>query len=250
MKHNTSTQHVLNFCNQLNLFGISKTLDYRLTEIDSENLDFNEALALLLEDETLYRKNKRFERLKKSASFSQGAHLESFDLAVSRGLSKAQLKKLESLEFLDHSQNIIIFGPTGVGKSFLAQAIGFKACQQGSETKFFSINKLFLEAEAQSAAGNTLGFLKKIRKQKILILDDFGLRNYTHEEASLLLDILEERYQVATTIITSQIKPLGWADLFEDKIIAEAILDRLINCAHIFEMKGASFRKNHKPKST
>lgn len=250
MKHNPSTQNALDFCNQLKLFGISKTLDYRLTEIDSENLSFTEALALLLEDESLYRKNKRFERLKRSASFSQGAYLESFDFATNRGISKAQLKKLESLEFLDHSQNIIVFGPTGVGKSFLAQAIGFKACQQGMETKFFPINKLFLEAEAQAACGNTLGFLKKIRKQKVLILDDFGLRNYTHPEASLLLDILEERYQVATTIITSQIKPLGWKDLFEDQVIAEAILDRLINCAHIFELKGGSFRKNHKPKDT
>jgi DNA replication protein DnaC len=229
---------------------MSKTLDYRLTEATSANLDLSEALALLLEDELLYRQHKRFERLKRLATFSQGAHLESFDLATNRGISKTQLKKLESLDFIDQTENIIIFGPTGVGKSFLAQAIGFKACQQAMDTKFYSINKLFLEATAQAACGNTLGFLKKLRKQKILILDDFGLRNYTHAEASLLLDILEERYQVATTIMTSQIKPLGWKTLFEDQVIAEAILDRLINCAHIFELKGDSFRKKHKPKST
>lgn len=248
MKQNTN--HVQDYCNELKLFGMSKTLDFRLSEADSENLDFTEALALVLEDESLYRKHKRFERLKRLATFSQGAYLESFDFATNRGISKTQLKKLESLDFIDQTQNIIIFGPTGVGKSFLAQAIGFKGCQQAMDTKFYSINKLFLEAEAQAACGNTLAFLKKIRKQKILILDDFGLRNYTHKEASLLLDILEERYQVATTILTSQIKPLGWKDLFEDQVIAEAILDRLINCAHIFELKGDSFRKNHKPKST
>ena len=235
---------------QLKLFGLRETLDLRLCEAASDNLSLEDALSLLLEDEVLFRKNKRFQRLTRAARFSQIAALENFQTQPQRGINKPQLKRLASLNFIDQSHNIILFGPTGVGKSFLAQAIGYKACQMGIDTLFFPLNKFFLELEAAEASDKTLFFFKKLRRIKVLILDDFGLRNYSHKEASSLLDVLEERYQHGSTIITSQVKPLGWKSLFKDHVIAESITDRLINCAHIFELTGDSFRKNHKPKSS
>ena len=114
------------------------------------------------------------------------------------------------------------------------------------ETYFISANKFFRETEA---AGTYLSYLKRIRKSRILIIDDFGLRSYSHKEANYLLDIFEDRYQKCPVIITSQVKPQGWRSLFEDEVIAEAILDRLTACAHMVEVKGESYRANHKVKN-
>jgi DNA replication protein DnaC len=110
------------------------------------------------------------------------------------------------------------------------------------------VNRLFKEIEVAEASGTYLNYLAKLNRAKILILDDFGLRNYSHEEANIIYDILEERYQKGSTIITSQVKPQGWKILFEDEVIGEAIIDRLTACAHIIDVTGDSFRNNHSPK--
>ena len=140
-------------------------------------------------------------------------------------------------------------GATGTGKSFLAQAIGHEACASGYEVLFISMNRLFKEIELADAQGIYLSYLNRLKNRvKILILDDFGLRNYSHREATILYEILEDRYRKNSLIVTSQMDPRGWKSLIEDKVIAEAILDRLVAAADVIHIKGSSFRRNHKKK--
>lgn len=233
--------------NELKLYGIKESLDYRISEAAQAHLSHQEFLALLLEDENLYRKNKRSERLRKRARFNNQSLLENFEIDSTRGVNKTLIKAFSSLKFVDEKQNIILIGGTGVGKSFLAQAIGHQVCLNGFETFFTSSNKLFKEVQAQDAAGTYLKYLERIKRATLLIIDDLGLRNYTHEEANALYDILEDRYQKGSTIITSQVKPQGWKALFEDPVIAEAIVDRITSCAHEVLIKGPTRRTKNLP---
>ena len=235
--------------NNLKFFGIKESLNYRLTEAIQSNVSHQDFLSFILEDEFVYRRNKRSEMLRKRAKFKDRVCLEDFNPSVNRGINKSMIQQLQTLYFVNNNENLIFVGGTGAGKSYLAQAIGHTACLAGIETFFISANRLFKEFEAEEAAGNYLNYIKRLRKMKLLIIDDLGLRNYSHKEANTLYEILEDRYQKGPVIITSQTKPQGWKSLFEDEVIAEAILDRLTSCAHIVEVKGESYRSNHKVKN-
>lgn len=236
--------------NELKFFGMREALMHRLGEAEHSSLSHDEFLNLVLQDEKLYRQNRRCEMLRKRAKFNIRASLNDFDLSEKRGISKASINQFKSLYFINANENIVFMGGTGVGKSFLAQAIGYEACTVGIEVFYISTNRLFKEIEIADAQGTYLSYLNRLKNRvKILILDDFGLRNYSHKEANVLYEILEDRYQNAPVIITSQVDPRGWNDLIEDKVIAEAILDRLTACAHIIEIKGSSYRARHKSKT-
>tara|TARA_Y100000768_G_scaffold336938_1_gene278837 strand:- start:1695 stop:2447 length:753 start_codon:yes stop_codon:yes gene_type:complete len=238
----------INLLSDLKFTGMKESLDYRVTEAMQNNLAHTDFLLLLLEDENLYRKTKKSEMLRKRAKFNTYASLDEFKPGSKRGITKASVKQFKTLNFYQAKENLIFIGGTGAGKSFLAQAIGHEACAQCIETVFISVNKLFKELEVAEASGTYLNYVAKLGRAKILILDDLGLRNYSHTEANILYDILEERYQKGSTIITSQVKTQGWKTLFEDEVIAEAIVDRLTACAHTIDVTGDSFRNNHAPK--
>src|SRR5690606_20509231 len=153
-------------------------------------------------------------------------YLEEWDASANRGISKAKLKELGLLNFYHKKQNLLITGKTGVGKTHLAIALGNRLCRDGASTAFYSTNLFFEEVAAEKAAGRYLRLVRKLSKVKIIVLDDFALRNYTHDEANVLLEMLEERYRKGIMIITSQVSPEGWKPLFEDPVIAEAITDR------------------------
>lgn len=233
---------------ELRLNGINESLSIRLQEVTDNNLSHQDFLKLILEDEFLYRKNKKSIRLKKRARFNDQSLLEDFESGIERGVTKTLLQRLSSLSFVEKKENLIFTGGTGAGKSYLAQALGHRACLEGIEVFYVSVNKLFKEIELNEVAGKYLSFLQKIKKASVLILDDFGLRNYSHDEASKLYDILEDRYHKASTIVTSQVRPKGWKTLFEDQVIAEAIIDRISSCALEINLKGESWRKKHLPK--
>lgn len=233
--------------NQLKFYGMSNSVEYRMTEAIDSNLSHQDFLTFMLEDENLYRRNRRCETLRKRARFNDKCYLEDFNVDPKRGITKSKVQQLKSLGFLDHSENLLFIGGTGAGKSFLAQAIGHAACACGVETFFISANKLFKEIELAEAQGNYLSYLNRLKTRvKLLIIDDLGLRNYTHKEANILYEVLEDRYRKGSLIITSQVKTLGWKTLFEDEVIAEAIIDRLTACAHIIDVKGESFRGKEK----
>lgn len=243
-------KEVLEHLNKLKMTGLKESLDYRLKEALKSNLSYQEFLSLVLEDEVLYRTNRRSEMLKRRAKFKDQATLESFEADPKRGVSRSMIKQLQTLHFMMSFENIVLYGNTGAGKSYLAQAIGHAACHSGREAFFIPMNYLFSQIKAAEKAGSYLLYLKRLRQVPLLILDDFGLRSYTHHEATLLYQILEDRYQRGSTIITTQTKPQGWKDLFEDPVIAESIIDRILPCSHQIEFKSTadSYRGNHKPK--
>lgn len=233
---------------ELKLFGMRESIDYRLTSTSIGGLCHEELLKLLVEDELLYRSNAKAERLRKKATFKDVVLLSDFDCDVKRGVSKIMIKEFQSLNFLKSFENIIFVGGTGVGKSFLAQGIGHCACLSGRDSKFIAINYLFEQFKAAQRSGHVLSFLKRFSMYEVLILDDLGLRKFTHEEATLLYQIVEDRCQKGSTIITTQVRPPGLKDLFEDQVLAEAVIDRLTSNAHIIEIKGSSYRRNQAPK--
>jgi DNA replication protein DnaC len=233
---------------QLKLSGIKETLEFRIIEAAKSSLSYEELLRLLLEDELLHRSNKRALSLKHRANFNDAVILADFDADPKRGISKMLIKELQTLHFMKAFENIYLYGGTGAGKSYLSQAIGQQACLLGLETKFISLNYLFEQYRFSERAGTTLNFLKKIASYKLLILDDIGLRKLTHEEAIILYQILEDRYRKQSTIVTTQLRPEGLKDLFEDPVLAEAIVDRIKSNAHVIEIKGESYRKKQNPK--
>lgn len=236
--------------NDLKFFGIKNSLDYRLNEAIKDNLTHQELLTFLLEDERLYRQNKRSEMLRKRAKFKDRVYLEEFEVSTNRGISKSLVKQFKTLQFVENSENLLFIGGTGAGKSFLAQAIGHEACACGIETFFISANRLFKEIEMAEAQGTYLTYMNRLSQRvRLLIIDDLGLRNYTHKEANIFYEILEDRYRKGSVIITSQVKALGWKTLFEDEVIAEAIFDRLTACAHMVDVKGESYRGKERKKN-
>ena len=238
----------LSLMGELKLSGMRASIEHRLDEAFGGNLDFTEFLTLLLSDEKSYRRNRKAEQLTKRAKFNNTATFEDFDADPRRGVPKGVIKRLASLFFLEQSENLIFIGGTGAGKSYLAQAIGHRCCLNSVEALYLPINKLFKQIEEAEVSGTYLKLMEKIKNTKLIILDDFGLRNYTHSEALKLYEILEDRYHKASLVITSQVKPNGWMPLFEDQVIAEAIVDRIVSCSHTIEIKGVSYRKFHAPK--
>ncbi len=228
---------------ELRLFGIHGSLERRCHESMAENLHPSELVRHLLEDERLQRKQAAAKRLVKRAKFRTTCELEDWDRSFNRGLNKAKIDELSVLNFYHKEQNLIIAGNTGVGKTHLAIALGRRLCNEGIATAFYSTNLLFEEANAEKAAGQYLKLIQRIASHRVLILDDFALRNYTHEEANILLEIIEERYRKGTIIVTSQVDSAGWKGLFEDPVIGEAIVDRLRNPSEEITLKGESYRK-------
>lgn len=242
---------IKNLSHQMRLFGIHSAADRRAQEALSGQLHPLEFLRLILEDERLSRKDRAAKALTTRARFRFRADLEDWDQTFDRGITKQKIRELSALGFLHNRENLLILGKTGEGKTHLAIAIGKRVCQEGHKTLFLPVNFLFEEIAAARAAGRYLSYVKNLIKTETIILDDFGLRNYTHDEATSLMDILEERYQKGVVILTSQINPEGWMKLFEDPVIAEAIVDRLIHPSQKIILKsGSSYREKLDRKQT
>jgi DNA replication protein DnaC len=227
----------------LRLFGVHAHMERRAAEAISNQMHPLDFLRLLLEDEVLARKDRVAKTLATRARFRSGAELEDWDHSYDRGIPKAKLKELATLAFYSNKENLILLGKTGEGKTHLAVAVGRCLCSEGISTTFLSVNLLFEEIGAAKAAGKYLHLLRQFNKSKVLILDDFGLRSYTHDEATALVDLLEDRYRHGIVIVTSQVDSRGWLKLFEDPVIGEAIVDRLIHPSQRIVLKGGSYRE-------
>lgn len=232
----------------LRLHGIHNAIERRAHEALANNLQPLEFARLILEEELLYRKDLVSKRLDNKAKFTLEANLEDWDQTFDRGITKQKLQDLSSLNFKHNKESLIVVGKTGEGKTQLAISIGKRFCQEGLSAQFHSVNLLFEEVLASRAAGNYLKLLSDLKKRDLLILDDFGLRSYSHAEATVLMDILDGRYRKGTVIVTSQIDNLGWHKLFEDPVIGEAIVDRIVNPSQKIILKGGSYRERLKAK--
>lgn len=239
---NTLIANVTRLAHELRLFGVHAGLEQRATEALSVSHHPLEYLRLILEDEKRARLERISKMLTTRAKFRSNANLEEWDHTHERDFSKAQFRDVALLGFYQNRENLIIVGPTGTGKTHLAIALGKRFCNENIGVQFFSMNLFFEECQAEKAAGRYLNLIRRLKQVAVLVFDDFGLRNYTHDEANTLLDLLEERYQKGSLIVTSQVDPKGWGKLFEDPVIADAITDRMTKPSRQITFKGPTYR--------
>jgi DNA replication protein DnaC len=236
-------EQVRNLSYELRLFGIHKNYEARAQEALAKGLHPSEFLYLLLQDESNQRRDRLAKSLLTRAKFRTQVDLEDWDATFERGISKQKLKDLSTLGFFNSKENLLIVGKTGAGKTHLAVSLGRRLCGNSHSVVFLPMNLFFEEVTAYRTAGKLLGYLRRLNETKALIFDDFGLRNYTHEEANILVDLLEARTKKGPVIITSQVDPKGWIKLFEDPVIAEAIVDRIRHPSQVICLTGGSYRE-------
>ncbi len=221
---------------------------YRKMQDTGMNKDFtiDEIIAHLVQAEWDERYNRRLERLVTKAKFRYHATMEQIDYIAKRNLDKALMLRLSSCEWINRKQNVIISGSTGLGKSFLASALGNQACQQGYKVYYRNCSKLFDELKIAKADGSYIKEVNRIEKIDLLILDDFGLKPLDSNQRLILLELLEDRHGKRSTIITSQLPVKSWYDVIDEPTIADAILDRLVHSSHRIELGGDSLREKYK----
>ena len=224
------------------MLGMLKTLDLRLSEAQENGWSYSDFLSALMLDEKSYRAQKSTQHKIKRAKFRLMATFDQYDYRAKRNLKKSQIEELKQLSFLKNKQNLLILGPTGVGKTFIATAIGHHACYEGYTCHFAGINYFIEQAALNRTAGTFLKFRDRMIKPDLLILDDLGIKTLGPTATQDLCDILEERYQNKSTLITSQLPISNWKEVIEDAVALEAILDRIVY-GHRLEITGSSFRK-------
>jgi len=228
---------------QLRLHGMLASWQSLLETRTHQNLSLVEGLQHLLEAEHLERGHRRVQRLRNAAGFRYQASMAELTYSPSRGLDKNTIALLADGRYIDQGQAILISGPTGCGKSFLASALGHQACQLGYKVSYFNMQKLIQQLVLSRADGSILKLFSKIAKSQLLILDDFGLKPLDNQQRLDLLDIVEDRHQKMATMIVSQLPIANWYDVIGESTVADAILDRLIHTAHRLELRGESMRK-------
>ena len=227
----------------LGLNGMAKALEEQCRQPDMSALDFEERLALMVDRETTERENKRLVSRLRFAGLRQNAVAEDVDLKAPRGLDKALFQKLVAGDWIDRHHNLLIIGPTGVGKSWIACALAHKACRDDRSVLYQRLPRLFDALALARGDGRHGRMLKTLARVELLILDDWGLATLTHEQSRDLLEIVDDRHNRGSTIVTSQLPVDHWHEAIANPTVADAILDRLVHNAHRLTLTGDSMRK-------
>jgi len=226
---------------RLKLPGMARGLEEQVRQTIYGDLSFEERLGLLVDREMTERDNRKLANLLKGAKLRYaGACPEDIDFRTPRGLAKDAVLSLCGNGWITARQNVIITGPTGSGKTFLACALGVSACRSGLSTYYQRLPRLLQELNISRADGTYGKLLSRIAKYAVLIIDDWGLAKLTDRERRDILEVLEDRHNITSTIISSQIPVDKWHDLIGDPTIADAVLDRLIHNAHTITMKAGA----------
>lgn len=227
----------------MRLNAMAELYNQHLTQNTSQSMTFDEQLALLVDHQWEDRQNKKINRLLKQAHFKQSASIVNMDYATQRNLDRNMFERLATLNFIKAKENIIITGASGVGKSYIAQALGHQACMMEYKTIYQNTARLFKKLKLCKADGTYLKELNNILKADLVILDDFGLQSFDNHAREALMDIIDERHGKSSTIIASQIPVSSWYDIIGESTIADAILDRIVNSSHRIKLEGESLRK-------
>jgi DNA replication protein DnaC len=212
---------------------------------EAANLAREDWLGLLLDREVTARDSKRLARRLSQARLRQNAVVEDTDFRAPRGLDRALFHKLAACDWIRHSQHLVISGPTGVGKSWLACALGHKACRDGFSVVYRRAPRLFAELATARGEGRLPRVLAMLERTKLLIIDDWGPEPLSAEQRRDLLEIADDRYEKGSLLVTSQVPVSRWHELVGDPTIGDALLDRIVHRAHRIELKGPSLRKRH-----
>jgi DNA replication protein DnaC len=227
----------------MQLGALAQAFKEQLDDPSMDELSFAERFGLMVDRLWICREQKRMERLLKNAKLKLQACPEDIDYRTPRGMDKSVLLALLNCGWIRKHQNVLITGPTGVGKTYIACALAHKACREGITVSYIRAPRLYHELAISKADGSYAKFMGRLSRSRLLLIDDFGLAPMTDSEARNFLEVIEDRYLSGSTILTSQLPLENWHEAMGDPTLADAILDRLVHNAHKIALKGESMRK-------
>lgn len=228
---------------QMKFYGMVRAFRTSIENGDMATLTTDQMVSLLVDSEWDDRNNRRIERQTRNARFRYKANLEQLHFDIDRNLDKNQLMRLADCSFIQRKENLLITGSTGIGKSYIASAIGNQACTLGYKVLYANVAKLFSKLKMAKADGSYIREIAKIERQDLLILDDFGLQTLDGYNRAILMEIVEDRHGNRSTIITSQLPVAQWYEVIGEQTVADAILDRIVHDAHRLDLIGESLRR-------
>ena len=231
---------------RLRLYGMQSSFRAILESKTSGQFTIDQMLATLVEAEWEEQENRKTDRLIKNAGFRYPASLEEIDYSHPRNLDRNQVLRLVDCNYLERAENVLVTGATGLGKSYLISALGYQACLMGYKVLYRNTQKLFNALRINKVDGSYMKEIKRIEKQDLLILDDFGLQPLDNISSLTLMEIIEDRFAKKSIIIGSQLPLEKWYDIITEKTVADAILDRLLNASHKITLKGDSKKKKNR----
>lgn len=233
---------------QIKLYGMHGAFRTAIETGKTNDYTLDQFVSMLIDAEWDDRQNRKIERGIKNARFHYKASIENIIYDQMRNIDRNSILRLAECDYIEKCETVLITGSTGVGKSYLATALGYQACIEGNRVMYFNANKLFAKLKMAKADGSYLKELAKIERQHLIIIDDFGLQPLDNQNRLALLEIIEDRQNKGSLIVTSQLPVTGWYSVIGEKTIADAILDRLIHQSHRIELRGESMRKKRSKK--
>jgi len=244
------TDQLVPVLKKLRLSGVLQTMDLRTRQAADDNLPYEEFLHLLLSDEVERREAKQLQLRLRRAQFEHDKTLEDFSFDFNPKIPKAKVVDLATCHFIERKENVLLIGPTGVGKSHIAQALGHRACRAGYSSLYIAAKKMLGDLRASRADNSYDRRLLRFTTPDLLVVDDLGIRSLRQDEPEDLYEVVRMRYERGASIITSNRAVEEWYPLFGDALMASAAMDRLLHHAHIIEMAGNSYRNPPRPRST